>query len=109
MKIVWRVGEAPTGRYKAFSTRAWPFASFGHADGRSAGRIFSVDGQQYRGEYSRAEDIGFNIRVGITVLDDQGNWQWRNLVVCWRNINEAKDAVRRFYIAHPEHVPKEQA
>ena len=109
MKIVWRVSEVPKGPYRSFEFRSWPFASFGHPDGRPAGRIFSVDGQPYHGQYSRADDLGFNIRVAITIVDKLGNWHWRNLVGCWRNINEAKDAVRRFYLAHPEHLPKEAA
>ena len=28
MKLIWKVGEAPTGRYRSFFKRSWPLAYF---------------------------------------------------------------------------------
>jgi hypothetical protein len=34
MKIVWRVSEVSKRPYRSFEFRSWPYASFGHPDGR---------------------------------------------------------------------------
>jgi hypothetical protein len=108
VKLVWKVAEAPTGRYRSFERRGWPTAYFGKVDGWPAAFLSCAD------EYRPAQ-----VRTGthqpITVAlchhqhpDKGSSWKTFRLKAAAKTLDEAKKLVQEFYETHPEWLPTEE-
>jgi len=102
LKLVWKVGSVPTGRYRSFEKRSWPNAYFSGAD--NAGAAASIDADEsYEPRHRKMNDVGFDLTVRITIVTDQG-WEWRTLKKKARSINEAKELALNFYKQNQQYV-----
>ena len=65
-------------------------------------------GRSIQGEFASAEDVGFDIKVFVTVVDEKITWKWRLLKKRARSVKEAKELAADFYAKNPTHVPREK-
>lgn len=110
-RIYWRVGEAPTGRYRSFERRAWPTAYYRGPDMQPAAFISCDD--SYRPHAARS---GKHAALEIAVLHHNhpthGSAPWKRLFfapIPGRTLAQAKTLVQKYLNAHPEYAPKEKA
>lgn len=102
MKIIWRVGDSPTGMYRSFSQRTWPSA----ADENGNAIAAMYHGESYTAQL--AADAGENrIQVAIADWSDKkhGAFTWKTLKQRFSDVKSAKAAVANFWEAHPEYHP----
>jgi hypothetical protein len=97
MKLEWRVGEAPTGRYRSFHHRGWPCAEF--ADGRNAAMIQCEDSYVP----ANARD-GKHAPLFIYIADYSAgeSFKWRKLKMTAATLDEAKAIAANFWAKRPE-------
>lgn len=111
MKIYWKVGDKPTGRYRSFDKRSWPTAWWGKPDtndSRVAAFINSTD--EYVPAWVRE---GKHAPLTITVCHynhpESGSSSKRfRLKKQAATLDEAKQMVQAFYDSHPDWLPKEK-
>ena len=106
-KIRWKVSPEPTGRYRSFDRRGWPFAEY--ADGRSAARIQSEDDYVpslvREGKHTPLEV--YVADYSITPTEEKpAPWKWRRMKSEFATLKEAQEAVVKLLAAHPEILPK---
>ena len=97
MKLKWTVSEAPTGRYRSFHKRGWPYAEF--ADGRNAAMIHCDDSY-----------IPANVREGkhaplfVYIADYSAgdSFKWRKLKMNAATLDDAKAIAANFWTKRPE-------
>lgn len=100
MKLIWKVGEAPTGRYRSFFKRSWPLAYFDKAKNFPAASISHAE--SYTAALAKADDIG---EIEIRVAIPKGtSWDWARLKARAKNLDEAKKLAADFFERHPEYV-----
>lgn len=96
-KIKWKCAEVPTGRYRSFKRRSWPFGSIGES---AAAQLVCAD------EYV-PQDVRDGNHAPITVLiafREIGTraFKWRALKATAATLDEAKVLAQAFYDAHEE-------
>lgn len=106
MKIVWKVAEAPTGRYRSFERRGWPTAYYGSTEGKPAAFLDCDD--QYVPASVRA---GAHALIKVVVLHHnhpEANGSWKRFVMKERavTLDRAKEMVAEFLNAHEDWWPK---
>lgn len=110
MKLFWKVGDKPTGRYRSFDKRSWPVAWWGKpelAASQVAAFITCVD--EYVPMLVRE---GKHAPLTITVCH-YNHPEARNTGKRFRlkkqaaTLDEAKQMVDAFYKSHPDWLPKE--
>ena len=102
MKLIWRVGSIPTGRYRSFEKRLWPGASFNSVEGPAAA---SIDADEsYNPCYSKKDDVGFDLKIRVTIPTDDNRFEWKTLKKRVRSIKEAKELVQEFYEQNPKYI-----
>lgn len=112
-KLVWRVQEAPTGRYRSFSERGWPKASYGTADGPAAAMIRCED--EYVPSRVRTGDHApLDVYVAHWSKTEEqrqrhGGFRWRKLKDRAATLQEAKDLAARAVELFPYLMPEEVA
>lgn len=97
MKIKWRVAPVPTGKYRSFDRRGWPFAE--DERGRSIAMIVCDDSYVP----SRVK-TGEHAELQIYVADYRpapGSFRWRRLVKRGATLDEAKRLVSEFFEKYP--------
>lgn len=101
VQIRWKVGEVPTGRYRSFSKRGWPMASY--MDGRPAAAIYCED------EYRSSNVVeGKHELLTLNIADHSRTpWKWVKSTTQYKTLQEAKDAAQRFLVKFPNLVPKD--
>lgn len=79
-KTVWRIGEKPTGRFKSFTDRSWPFATYHTAEGPAAARMMPIL-VEHKSYYPQIRETA-PLQVGIADyrVKDQG-FVWRKLTM----------------------------
>lgn len=101
MKLKWKVGEKPTGRYRSFQNRAWPSAEYSTGD--HAGHIGSVGDRSYHVSLTMTEEL----QVYVACRDqDKVRFTNRRLKGTFRGLDAAKAALQSFLDRHPEHWPE---
>lgn len=108
-KIIWKVADKPTGRYRAFEHRAWPAAWWGKP-GQGEPAAFISCGDEYAPWRVRE---GKHAPLHITVCHYQhpeaGNSSKRfRLKKQAATLDEAKQMIQAFYESHQDWLPKEK-
>lgn len=101
MKLFWKVGEAPTGRYRSFFKRSWPMAYF-DKDHDFAAVLIDYE-ESYTTALAKSEDIG-EIKIRVAIPTPGGSFNWALLKKRAKNLKEAKEFAAEFFEQHPEHV-----
>jgi hypothetical protein len=102
LKLKWRVGTIPTGRYRSFEKRAWPSADY--ADGRIAAHITCE--HSYRPSMVRD---GIHSPLTVRVADyslpsnttDNRGFTWVTLKGRFATLAEAKQAASTLLARFP--------
>lgn len=100
IKIIWKVGEVPTGKYRSFFTRSWPSASLENGD--AIGLIECVD--HY--EPSKVQN-GSHAELVLKIADrsnptpETGAFVWRKAKARFKSLNEAKSALVKILEKNP--------
>lgn len=104
MKHKWKVGEAPTGRYRSFEKRSWPSAYYTDAQESVCAAIYCDTA------YSpSAAKSGQHAELKVCVADhSQVPWKWRTLAQRFTSLEAAKAAVVAILEKHPHFIPKEK-
>lgn len=110
VKLIWRVAEAPTGRYRAFQRRGWPGAHW--PSGEPAVSLSCED--DYSPARARGEVPHAEIRVSIAdhacvTTDGRPTFRWRVCKQRARSLDEAKQIAANVLAEHPQFHPKEKA
>lgn len=105
MKLKWKVQEAPTGRYRSFSHRGWPSATYPNGD--YAGGLYCED--DYNGARARGEQAHRPITVQLKLLNKTeehikkyGTWRTVRMKVTFTTLKEAKAAMERWCTEYPQ-------
>ena len=107
LKLVWRVSAEPTGRYRSFDKRQWPFAYY--ATGEPAVMLLCADGYSAKEALTRmGSPVPDNhAPIHIHVADHSQNpWQWRQAKYTYQSLQAAKAAALILLQKHPELQPK---
>ena len=99
-RIVWRVGEKPTGPYRSFHYRSWPSASYPDKDGRLVAYLHA--GHRVSYHPSEAETTILTVRV-MNYKDEKP--EWRQLKIKPVGVTAAKELVAEFFKQHPDWLP----
>jgi hypothetical protein len=107
-KIVWKIAEAPTGRYRAFVRREWPTAYYGSTEGKPA--AFLVCDDDYRPDKVRT---GQHRPITIIMLHHThpgrgASWKRFRMKETADTLDRAKVLVQTFLDKHPEFRPVEE-
>lgn len=95
----WKVDPAPTGKYRSFAHRGWPSADY--AGDRIAAKIYCED--DYEPQNART---GKHAALRLHVADYSVTpWKWRKAKGEFKTIQEAKDALVKILLDHPELMP----
>lgn len=101
-RIIWRLGEKPTGRYRSFSQRSWPTGTWKSPEGPMAAKMADVENVGYHP--SVAENS--HLKVWIAKHHEVGaGFDWLLLKTRPYGVVEAKRLVEKFYADHPEMIP----
>jgi hypothetical protein len=105
MKLKWKVAEAPTGRYRSFSHRGWPSATYPNGD--YAGGLYCED--DYTPARARGEVPHRPITVQLKLLSKTpedikkyGTWRSVRMKVTFATLKEAKEAMERWCTIYPQ-------
>ena len=105
MKIVWKIAEAPSGRYRSFHKRSWPMAYKDSVDGPCLFMLQCEDA--YRP--ANAKD-GTHAPLELYIADysvaDQG-FKWRKLKRTFATLAEVKETCKTLYEQWPNFAPKD--
>ena len=98
MKICWRVQPEPSGKYRYFERRGWPYAET--VDGAI---VFMLDCPN---EY-RPRDVRDGKHDAITIFVRCGRpdrtWVWRRLNRTAKTLADAKRLAQAYIDQHPDH------
>lgn len=99
LTLIWRVSDAPSGKYKSFSKRAWPMAL--HTNGNPAAAIYCAD--PYDPKKVATEEHGV---LTVMIADwSVTPWKWRKASKeCW-TLAQAKAEAQRLLEKHIHFVP----
>ncbi|AYP28278.1 hypothetical protein HWB92_gp020 [Serratia phage vB_SmaA_3M] len=92
-KLKWSVSQAPTGRFRSFEKRAFPYADY--ANGRPAAKI-ECD-KSYVPDHRTATDLQLTVYVAewfVRVDDNVLTFNWRRVHRPACSIAEAKEIAR---------------
>ncbi len=102
MRIKWKVGEAPTGRFRSFQHRSWPSAEY--PSGELAGYIGCEDSYKFSlVETGRHSPL--NVYVSVYSGKQHKNFRFKRQ---FATLAEAKAALEAFIVSHPEIRPDHQ-
>jgi len=102
--IKWKASEPPSGRFRSFSTRAWPSAEY--ANGDPAVSIYSTD--EYRPADAKS---GQHAPLTVMIADwglspeekaKRGAFVWRKMKGEFKTLAEAKAAAEKLLAANPQ-------
>jgi len=106
IKIVWRVGEAPTGRYRSFERRSWPTAEYAESQ-KSAASISCED--EYRpANVKTGNHKELIVRVADWSPPEPGGaaFRWRTAKQRCKTLEEAKALALTILNANPQFSPQ---
>lgn len=101
-KLIWRVSEASTGRFRSFDRRSWPTASGANGAIRFC---LSCDDEYVPMNVRDGNHGPITIRVAMKnppeLRAQKGGFSWRTLKARAATLAEAKDICKRFVDSHP--------
>ncbi len=106
MKLIWRVAEAPTGRYRAFQRRGWPGAHW--PSGEPAVTLTCEDDYspaRARGEVPHGEIVVSIADHSHVTTDGRPTFRWRRCKQRARSLDEAKQIAANVLQEHPQFWP----
>jgi hypothetical protein len=112
MKLVWRVGSVPTGRYRSFDRREWPSAYWSNAEESPAVRITCAD--EYTPSRAKAGDHQ-PLQVYVADFSMPSNketgcgFTWRKMKKDFATLGAAKAAAESLLATTSTLAPKTQA
>ena len=100
LKVVWRVSDKPTGRYRSFQGRDWPSAFLGHKDGNIIFNLTPVEkGVHYYPNIAESTDLM------VRIMDWRGEKPiWLRLKRVCHGVTSAKRYAHEFLKSHPEYA-----
>lgn len=106
MKIVWKVADAPTGRYRSFERRGWPTAYYDSTDGKAAAFLECEDAY-----VPACVREGAHAPIKVVVLHHnhpEAGRSWKRFVLKARaaTLDQAKQMVAEFLRTHQDWRPK---
>lgn len=104
MKLKWKIGEKPTGRYRSFQQRSWPSADY--EDGTYAGCLFPVE-PRLSYHVRIAETTELRVHIALHNTGSPG-WGAVRLKQTFVGVTAAKQALSDYLDAHPEAWPNRQ-
>ena len=106
MKLKWTVGEVPTGKYRCFEKRGWPWATY--PDGNMAAHIYCKDAYEPRlvKEGKHGPLVVAIADYNVVDVKTQGKFVWRKFQPQAITLNEAKEFAKGVIEARPEIHPK---
>lgn len=108
IKIKWEVSKAPSGKYRSFSKRTWPNASY--EDGSACATIY-CDEKYDPSLIKTGNHQELTLRVATWLKESERNgraaFEWRQLKMKFKSLKEAKAALLPFLRNHPEYMPEE--
>lgn len=112
IKLCWQVSPAPTGRYRSFSKRDWPYASYNVKNGLPAFRIdCTVKDFSYRPDQVKmANHPALELWVADWNIENpevNGAFKWRCLKKRFNTVEEAKVGADEFIKTHHSFLPRE--
>lgn len=106
--LVWRVDPAPTGRYRSFQTRGWPFAHYKGPKERAAVYITCDDDYTpHRARTGEHAPLKIHIAKHYIRPDGTPTFTWMQLKVRAQTLDEAKALARMAIDPHPDFLPSE--
>lgn len=99
IKLKWRVGEKPTGRYRSFHKRYWPQAWYGD---HLVAALDEVDGDSY--DYVISEDATLMVYV-FDYRDGAVGRKMHRLKARPVGVKAAKALVQRFFEINSDWLP----
>lgn len=104
IKLKWKVGDKPTGRYRSFEKRSWPYAYY--PDGTYAGSIDCSKSYEPR-------DAREGTHPELTILvadhsDQEGGAAWvsKRLKQKFKTLDEAKQGLSDIIHKYPQLMPR---
>lgn len=98
MKLKWKVAEAPTGRYRSFQKRSWPWAE--NSEEEVLFQLLCED--SYVPKLVKSGQHGeITVRVGVRKGATRG-FNWHRLKARFARIEDAKAAAQKFYDDRPD-------
>lgn len=105
MKVTWKVAPPPTGRYRSFEKRGWPFATY--KDDKSAALI-ACDDEYVPSKVATGDHKELTVRIADYTAVTGGSYTWRTMKARFKTLKDAKDAVEAFLTQNPTFCPKDQ-
>lgn len=99
MRLKWKVGEAPTGRYRSFAHRSWPMAYDMDNPDKVIAYIVCEDSYVPR-DAEDGRHAPLTIRVAC-YSDREVGFDWKALKGQSATLKEAKERAWRFAQANP--------
>lgn len=103
MKLYWKVGDKPVGRYRSFDKRSWPKAYYDKECDKVAAIIYCDDSY-----VPSAAKAGTHSPLTVHVADySKGvGFDWRAVKGKAKTLDEAKSAVEGILRKYPHLLPK---
>lgn len=109
MKIKWKVGEEPTGRYRSFSKWLWPKAEY--SDGEACAIIYCADSYA-PWRVRECNHAPLEVRIADHSMpsnpEKKLGFTWRVFKKKCATLAEAKELVASVLAKHPEFSPKKE-
>ena len=99
-KLVWKIMDAPTGRYRSFHRRGWPSASFN--DDYMIGLSCEDDYRPANVKIGEHKEIRIRITDRQNVPPGGGSWVLRTLKQQAKTLKEAKVIAQKFFDENPD-------
>lgn len=107
-KVVWVMGEKPTGRFRSFHHRSWPTAFYHRKDGPIAARIMPIQ-VAHKSYFPQIKEIA-ELQIGIADyrVKDQ-SFVWRRLTMAVTGYTAATELFETWLYEHLEdwRIPNE--
>lgn len=103
MKLYWKVGDAPTGRFRSFEKRSWPFAYYDKAMTLCAAYI-GCDASYIPRNAKEGNHPPLIVRVADYSVADQ-RFVWRKLNSVFATLELAKSAAATAIDNNPKIKP----
>lgn len=106
IKVKWKVGEPPTGRYRSFHNRTWPSAEYSNGDPALS---IACDDSYTSARAKSGQHAPLTLSIAQwpeTRIDGQSSFTWRRLKQRFSTLAEAKAAGEQFINGHPDYVPR---
>lgn len=106
MKLKWKVGEKPTGRYRSFAKRGWPTAEY--PCGKPAA-FLRCDDSYTPSNLALGNHSPITVHLCHHQHPKRGNsWAVMRSKITFETLRDAKDYVQSFVDSHPEYAPLEK-